>query len=592
MRYLWIEDFNDGTITEKDLEETLKSFFYLNDDRVIIKKDLLSAINFLENKEEYNIHKIDAFLIDIRFPERYKNSEEDVYQKYFRDIITSDFFEQNIEDASGILFYFFLVFKYHVSQQKIAFISANISSDNDKIRKVYDIIEIIAKHKYSNEKMSFDDKVDYLSLENDLRRILNLSREEQKWKTFIVEEDDDDNDDATMIIDENEDPYRIILTEEVDINKLLEDIRILPVENPNKFNKQSTTETNNAFSNKDGSKSQTKYNYLKEQFDKVGFSMPSAFEKPKFGQKGQRYSFLEWENNICKNDYNVIRSAVLEMCLLLQKNLRTEFYKDFLEILVCEEGELDTYNDSFYRDYLKRIQNLFPLENSVCLSDLAFQIVKEITSIWENSAIPIINGEIKSYSKRKGSREQKRVKGKLIDYYLHEDNCFYANHAVMKLSRNWSGHQGIKNLHIRDVGFIFLVGMRGLFDISKWEGEDKKDYLEYEQKILNLFEELIDSENIEDSLQYFCQLNNETEKTLSKSSNSIYERISGLGHTKSKIRKEVSMDDLYMLYYHAIKSKKLDDVEYQKILNSISGHTWNDWKDRYNKRFENYIKLN
>ena len=51
------------------------------------------------------------------------------------------------------------------------------------------------------------------------------------------------------------------------------------------------------------------------------------------------------------------------------------------------------------------------------------------------------------------------------------------------------------------------------------------------------------------------------------------------------------MDDLYMLYYHAIKSKKLDDVEYQKILNSISGHTWNDWKDRYNQRFSQYVDV-
>lgn len=78
MRYLWVEDFNEGSITEGELEERLREFFDLNNDKIIIKKDLYSAIEFLENKD--NIHEIDAFLIDIRFP---KGKAENIYQDYF-----------------------------------------------------------------------------------------------------------------------------------------------------------------------------------------------------------------------------------------------------------------------------------------------------------------------------------------------------------------------------------------------------------------------------------------------------------------------------------------------------------------------------
>ena len=78
MRYLWIEDFNDGSFVEDELKERLENFFDLKNDKLIVKKDLSSAILFLEEKE--NLHEIDAFLIDIRFPE---GKIEKLYEKYF-----------------------------------------------------------------------------------------------------------------------------------------------------------------------------------------------------------------------------------------------------------------------------------------------------------------------------------------------------------------------------------------------------------------------------------------------------------------------------------------------------------------------------
>ncbi|HBA03478.1 MAG TPA: hypothetical protein DCW51_05690, partial [Clostridium sp.] len=58
-------------------------------------------------------------------------------------------------------------------------------------------------------------------------------------------------------------------------------------------------------------------------------------------------------------------------------------------------------------------------------------------------------------------------------------------------------------------------------------------------------------DDINESLNFFCDLNNAT-KSGDNSSKEIYDKISGLGHSKSQIRREVSMDEIYMLFYHTI----------------------------------------
>ena len=151
MRYLWVEDFNDNDDNdiETELKARLMNFFDLHDDKVIVKKTLSSAIAFLEDKD--NLAQIDAVLIDIRFP---KGDEDELYSRYFSDIVTQKFYDDNIEDASGILLYLLLVFRYHISQQKMAFVSANISSDNHKQEIIQNMIKIIAKTIQSRDLFS------------------------------------------------------------------------------------------------------------------------------------------------------------------------------------------------------------------------------------------------------------------------------------------------------------------------------------------------------------------------------------------------------------------------------------------------------
>lgn len=560
MRYVWIEDFNDesNSNTEEYLQERLENFFDLKNDKVIIKKDLSSAIEFFENAN--NFHEIDAILIDIRFPE---GNTKDLYIKYFGDIVTKKFYQQNINDASGIMLYLILVFRYHISQKKIAFVSANVSSDNDKLKIIQEMIEIIVKSKY--EPLSDEDKFNYRTIESRVgNKILKISRDKKEWDTFISKENK---------------------IEEINIDELMATIRNLPYKYHEKFEK---AENIDVFSDENDLNAQMKYNHVKQQFEKIGFAMPSAFEKPKSGERKKKsYLFCEWEQELYSNTYTAVRSSVLEMCLILvaylkEKNNREDFYIDFLNLLICNEEEKKYYDDEFFIRYLENIESIFGIECTENIDNFCERAIKEISSLWEASAIP----------RRAINDGEKNRSGKLEDgKYIHNDSYYFALHAVMKITRNWIGHQGIKNIKIIDVGLLFLINMRGMFDIESMPTEFVNLYKEYEAKILSLFE--IDEtvyDAIPESLEYFCRLNDATKVGGNNSSRRIYDKISGIGHFQSKIRREVSMDEIYMLMYHLLEPGSSQFSEL--LIKSVKTRTWRNWKQRYNNRFGEIVLAN
>lgn len=567
MRYLWVEDFNDeGNIdTEKELEERLKDFFDLQNDKVIEKRTLSSAIEFLENKD--NMDQIDAILIDIRFPE----GKEDIYLKYFSEIVTYKFYDENIEEASGILLYLLLIFRYHISQKKMAFVSANISND-DKLKTIQDMMEIIVKSKYVI--LTEEDIMSYKTLETKLgKKILNLaSKSDMEWEKFIVNGEK---------------------KESVNIEKLLNDIRLLPARYPEKFIGEKNEK------DYDMSSAQVKYNEVKKQFDLIGFAMPSAFEKPRIGEKKEkRYSFLQWETDLFSDIYTSVRSSIQEMCIILitvlQNNysVNTKIYSSFMQLLTCNSREKKEYDCKFFVRYLQGIKGLFAID---CVEEMerhCERTLKEIAAVWEATAIPTYDDSFQSgFIKRHG-----KMAGN-SSHFEHKDNCYYACHAIMKIIRNWTGHQGIRNVKIIDVGLAFLVCMRGVFDIESLPKKFLKRYCDYEERILSIYDQLyVDDgtiyDDVKDSFNYFCALNNTTFNTTFKKNNKldIYSQISGLGHSQSTIRREVSMDEIYMLLYHILNNNQYGI--FISILQKIKVRTWKDWRKRYNVRFEKYIDAN
>lgn len=559
MRYLWIEDFNDGSLVEEELRERLENFFDLKDDKLVVKRDLSSAISFLENREK--IHEIDAVLIDIRFPE---GEMQCIYEKYFSDIVTRKFYNKNIDDASGILLYLLLVFRYHISQKKIAFVSANISSDNSKLRVIYNMLEIIAKYNFEKEIDDCDIRSYYTNETYLARDELKISREDKSWDTFIRRTEDGE--------------YEIL--GDVDIEHLRTSLRSLPLTYDKKFKEDDE--------NTHLSSAQTKYNAVKVQFDKIGFAMPAAFEKPKgICNLNKSYSFLEWESSLYQDSYNAVRSNILEMCILLIEYLEenkedTKLFSNFLKLLSCRSDEIQTYDSKFFIRYLRNFKGFFYMEIGDVGKVYCERVVKELTSLWEVSRIPKYRKD--NYYEKVDMLPKERK------FFCHKDHCNYACHATMKIVRNWVGHQGINDMNVLDIGLLFVIGMRGLFNISVLPAEIRDKYEICEKKLLNMFEKNQNVKvDINESFEYFCELNDKTMDG-EQHSKEIYDRISGLGNSASIIRRMVSMDEIYMLLYHSLNKDKLYGV-YSEIETAIRARTWESWKSRYNNRFGKHVTV-
>lgn len=563
MRFFWAEDFNEENETGGKLEERLRNYFDLSPENTINERNLKAMIDYLENKR--NFRKIDAFLLDIRFPV----SEVDIdkskmvlFEKYFREFITNDMYNDNIDDAPGLLLYLLLVFRYHVPLNKIVFISAHISNDNNRLKYINSMKEFLYKKQCCGIWKEED--------KNKYRTCANQLVNELKGDVFAEKKD-----------------YEWLSTNNQNINDVIDKLDQLVNDYPTYF---GNTE------NKDGTHS--KYKKLSKQFSDMGLTMPLAFEKPKpsIVNIDKKYSFKMWEKNFISIPYNAIRESIQEMSNILINCMNENMYSKFLEILTCENQELKMYDNMFFTNYLENVIDLLPLELGSDEDLLSSILVKEIASIWENVALPKYCTTSK-FDKKTGNKSQFKNNRWL---FFHDDPIFYANHSTMKIVRNWSGHQGIRNIDIKDMGWIFIISMRGIFDLDELK-EKKQQYIEYEKQIFSFFSDIdVGDIDLESSKNYFTELNNITMKT-NKTSNDIYERISGLGNSSSQIRLDVSMDEIYMLYYHSFVEGQLkinnliQKIDYlsegQYMCEKIKNRTWYNWKERYDKRFASYYSL-
>lgn len=563
MRYFWAEDFNEDRDETGKLEEKFRSYFDLPVDKTINKRDLNSMISYLEEKK--NFRKIDAFLVDIRFPVSESDTEkvkDEIYNKYYKEFITLDMYNNNIDEAPGLLLYLLLVFRYHVPLTKIVFISAHISDDNDLLQHLNDMKEFMYKRQVTN------------LLDSDVKKYRGCAN--RLVDPFFTK--------YHVFKDKSEVAW--MSTNNPDANDVIKRLNQLKIDYPEYFK-----------TNRDGDGTLQQYKLLSKQFSDMGLSMPLAFEKPKPSgvEIDKKYSFIHWEKMSDLEHYNAIRSAIQEMSLIIIEKLEKKMYRDFIKILTCEEYEIETYDDIFFKNYLEQIMDLLPLECSSDEEALSAIVVKEIASVWENVALPKYTKE-EVFNKRAG--EKQRNSRNKWEYY-HKDPCFYASHSVMKIVRNWSGHQGIKGIGIIDLGWIFVLSMRGIFDLEELE-DRKEEYIQYEKRILSLLkkEDVDVVVDVELSKEYFAKLNEVTIAPKKVKSDDIYERISGLGNAGSKIRLEVAMDEIYMLYYHTILKglfrigKEAQEgcykSEYEYICESINVRTWYAWKERYDNRFGVY----
>ena len=531
MRFLWVEDFNEDKGDRTALEARWKEYFGL--DEVIIKEDLKSALEYLDDRE--NFADFDGVLLDIRFP----LGGEGIYEKYFSEIVTKKMYGDYLENGTGILLYLALALRYSYNQERIAFVSGNVD-EGKNMRPLTDMVNLLIK--FQHEPLSDIDWEDYRSQE-EILATFNLETVKSR-KVPYLEDGTIDWDTASAELWDN-------LKDQNSADRILDRLSVVQ------------REIRNESDGRKGSGS-LKYSSVCRQFNDCGLVLPRAFEKPYKDQDEKSWSFYEWKQGI-ETPYYVIRSGLIGMCRILRENF------------ISAQGEEYAHGltDPFWRraqlgwwKYLWRKTN----EEETDGGPSKEQFIQEHRAAWDRemcellTSVPAMLPAMSASAGAATLNTQAEAAVREILRYVDGmgdikpeprtrdlDACC----LTMKLARNWTSHQGIRDMTIENCGFLLALCLRGYFDISGLPERSRRDYLAREESLLKLLGPGADMPErnviIELLAQSFDQLlaKNKAvyESGRSGKDTPVYKIISGIGHQESKCRETVSMDEIYLLFW-------------------------------------------
>ena len=531
MRFLWVEDFNEDKGDRTALEARWKEYFGL--DEVIIKEDLKSALEYLDDRE--NFADFDGVLLDIRFP----SGGEGIYEKYFSEIVTKKMYGDYLENGTGILLYLALALRYSYNQERIAFVSGNVD-EGKNMRPLTDMVNLLIK--FQHEPLSDIDWEDYRSQEEILatfyletvksRKVPDLEDGTIDWDTASAELWDNlkDQNSAGRILDR--------------LSEVQREIR----------------------NDSDGRKEagSLKYSSVCRQFNECGLVLPRAFEKPYKDRDEKSWSFYEWKQGI-ETPYYVIRSGLIGMCRILRENFisaQGEEYVSGLTEPFWRRAQLGWWK------YLWRKTNEEEADGGPSIE----QFIREHRAAWDREMCELLTsvpamlpamsasaGEATLNAQAEAAvREVLRYVDGMGDLKPEPrtrdlDACC----LTMKLARNWTSHQGIRDMTIENCGFLLALCLRGYFDISRMPELSRKGYLAREESLLKLLgpgadlpERSVIIELMDRSFEQLLAKNQAVYKAGDSGKDTpVYKIISGIGHQESKCRETVSMDEIYLLFW-------------------------------------------
>lgn len=531
MRYLWIEDFDGGNNGQTQLQDSLERYFQLKN-RNINFCTLETTLKFLDNPDNWRL--FDAILIDIRFKVCEKKEYEDkIYFKYFSSFLTEEkyrYYTKCVNNdantaSAGVLLYLVLIHKYNYNQNRIAFISANVDEMSDKLACFANMKEYITKARHV--KLTSSDLENFSLLNEDA---FNVFMEEFDMK------------------EEAEKEFDIPITDEIDWDRL-EDLekKIDSVEK--KFKKQILKKSKN--DKVDENVNNLKYNSVKQEFEAVGLKVPIAFEKPIGNNHSDiSWKFQSWVDNELNSDYYRLRSMLLPVCL---------------EIIQLEQNLMkqDIFNIVQFPDIKELILNIvifFPENRWVDdNTSLYLKVVKECVIFCDS--IP---------------------KFKMCQAI---DPFEYSFKAVLKITRNWTYHQGISRIEIFDVVFIFHIFINTFLNVDMDEKLKildqalitefcKNNFTGYKEGLINQLK----TKYLEMHRKSYNELSEQNREEAEKkgyrfnASASFYDIISAIGHECSPIKKNVSMEMIYSLFLVLLGEdivRNSEDIFINEVINRI-----------------------
>ena len=502
MRYLWIEDFDGGKSGQTQTQHDLETYFQLENKIMKICSTLKETLVFLDIPENWRC--FDAVLIDIRFKIGEKEEdEEEIYKKYFSSFLIEKKYEYYTKrvngDANtasaGVLLYLALVHRYNYNQDRIAFISANIDETSNELYRLTQMIEYVEKAK----------AVGLTNAETDDFDVLNEDVFEMFQDKFGI--------------DEKEAEKKFDIPGNIDWdNYNLDDLKER-INNVWKKLKEQIQENDKENKNVDN----LKYNSVRQEFEMVGLKVARAFEKPGQDRRlKESWSFQSWEDELNKEEYYRLRSAILPICLEIDKCLDEGLKKE--DVLGKETTLLEM------RDWIQNIMVLFP-EKKWAEDDVIYsKVVKECV--------------------------------KFADRIEKPENSAYK--AVLKITRNWTAHLEISGLTFFAVVFIFHISVNAYLNVETHEKLKmleknlidefcKSDLVENREDLLDQLEEKYKEIHKSSCEEFHNKVSNEDFKKPKKGykfdeSASFYQIISGIGHECSPKKNEVSMKMIYALF--------------------------------------------
>lgn len=531
MRFLWVEDFNEDKGDRAALEARWKEYFGL--DEVIIKEDLKSALEYLDDRE--NFADFDGVLLDIRFP----SGGEGIYEKYFSEIVTKKMYGDYLENGTGILLYLALALRYSYNQERIAFVSGNVD-EGKNMRPLTDMVNLLIK--FQHEPLSDIDWEDYRSQEEILATFYLEKIKSRKMP--YLEDGTIDWDTASAELWDN-------LKDQNSADRILD--RLSEVQREIRNDSDGRKESGSL-----------KYSSVCRQFNDCGLVLPRAFEKPYKDQDEKSWSFYEWKQGI-ETPYYVIRSGLIGMCRILRENF----------ISAQGEAYASGLTDPFWRraqlgwwKYLWRKTNEEETDNGPSKE----QFIQEHRAAWDRemcellTSVPAMLPAMSASAGAATLNTQAEAAVREILRYVDGmgdikpeprtrdlDACC----LTMKLARNWTSHQGIRDMTIENCGFLLALCLRGYFDISGLPERSRRDYQAREESLLKLLgpgadmpERSVIIERMDRSFDQLLVKNKAVyEAGGSWKGTPVYKIISGIGHQESKCRETVSMDEIYLLFW-------------------------------------------
>ena len=579
MRYLWVEDFGGGQ-NEEALKQKWLKWFQLESKDIIYKHSLIDAVTYIdENRNDF-----DAVLLDIRFPEQINSSVKDVYEKYFSNIVTEEFYEEKMKDdgcGAGIIAFMYLIFEERFPRDRIAFLSANISAPQ--------IASVLPK---------------------EIENIISMIEKGEKPDSEIYDFNE-------------ENAYGVKIKDFVDTSKGNEYIQYLcsiEYKNINSIQNQDRAYKSNS------NKSYLAYDEARDAFRSMGVELLHAYPKPESNDIETNVTLTEKFIKKVESKYNVFRRNVISLAEILSENLD----HDLIAITSKKyfNSNDDLYDHMYFNNILDEIQNLPLIMPEIKINAKFKQLVWLLTHCIESINAPIFfmpkeNTFIHCFNYKECVRTKYGFKKKIEDRKFiceldhsvscnskdRTNSCFntkgctyskdyktddmlctseikceyqyslfeYGSHSILKLTRNWLAHGKLpsEDFDIDFVTFIIAVGFRFLFNIENLPDHAKEKYINLEKKLLSCdisIDLLKDDKEIEKKLkQYSVNLYNKS--TTSGITDNIGQVINEIGSRNSK--QQCSNTYIYEAFVHALlptylkerKNESAGDYSYGLAIN-------------------------